>query len=174
MQDTIAIWKSPISSADPLSVLLATHRVIPVPGNTTFDDLRDVSPMLAARSGLSTGESSMRDVTSKVAAAAAAEGKRLRRSWAAEGVTSVSSLFRAGDRDQTRSLCAHLLRARVTDTHPNLPRSARERVALTCPEARSRVLLLHWSCVFGPVCARSLQRRKVLLYARSGDSSPGH
>jgi hypothetical protein len=54
-------------------VLLATHRVIPVPGNTTFDDLRDVSPMLAARSGLSTGESSMRDVASKVAAAAAAE-----------------------------------------------------------------------------------------------------
>ena len=56
-----------------LSVLLATDRVVPVAHNTTFEALRDVSPMLAARSGLSTGESSMRDVASKVAAAAAAE-----------------------------------------------------------------------------------------------------
>lgn len=56
-----------------LSVLLATDRVIPVTHSTTFEALRDVSPMLAARSGLSTGESSMRDVASKVAAAAAAE-----------------------------------------------------------------------------------------------------
>jgi len=56
-----------------LSALLATDRVIPVAHNTTFEALRDVSPMLAARSGLSTGESSMRDVASKIAAAAAAE-----------------------------------------------------------------------------------------------------
>src|SRR5438270_7541537 len=56
-----------------LSVLLATDRVIPVAHDTTFDALRDVSPLLAARSGLSTGDSSMRDVATKVAAAAAAE-----------------------------------------------------------------------------------------------------
>ena len=54
-----------------LSVLLATDRVIPVAHDTTFDALRDVSPLLAARSGLSTGDSSMRDVATKVAAAAA-------------------------------------------------------------------------------------------------------
>jgi hypothetical protein len=56
-----------------LSALLATDRVIPVAHDTTFDALRDVSPLLAARSGLSTGHSSMRDVATKVAAAAAAE-----------------------------------------------------------------------------------------------------
>ena len=56
-----------------LSALLATNRVIPVAHGTTFDALRDVSPLLAARSGLSTGDSSMRDVATKVAAAAAAE-----------------------------------------------------------------------------------------------------
>ena len=56
-----------------LSALLATDRVIPVAHDTTFAALRDVSPLLAARSGLSTGDSSMRDVATKVAAAAAAE-----------------------------------------------------------------------------------------------------
>ena len=52
-----------------LSALLATDRVIPVAHGTTFGALRDVSPLLAARSGLSTGDSSMRDVATKVAAA---------------------------------------------------------------------------------------------------------
>jgi TIR domain len=56
-----------------LSALLATDRVIPVTHGTTFVALRDISPLLAARSGLSTGDSSMRDVATKVAAAAAAE-----------------------------------------------------------------------------------------------------
>jgi TIR domain len=56
-----------------LSALLATDRVIPVAHGTTFDALRDVSPLLAARPGLSTGDSSMRDVATKVAAAAAVE-----------------------------------------------------------------------------------------------------
>jgi len=56
-----------------LSALLATDRVIPVAHGTTFEALRDVSPLLAARSGLSTRDSSMRDVATKVAAAAAAE-----------------------------------------------------------------------------------------------------
>ena len=57
-----------------LSALLATDRVIPVAHDTTFDALRDVSPLLAARSGLTTGDLSMDDVAKKVAAAAAAEG----------------------------------------------------------------------------------------------------
>lgn len=55
--------------------LLATDRVIPVAHGTTFDAVRDVSPLLAARSGLTTGDDlSMREVATKVAAAAAAEG----------------------------------------------------------------------------------------------------
>ena len=55
-----------------LSALLATDRVIPVAHGTTFDALRDVSPLLASRSGLNTAESSLEDVAAKVAAAAAA------------------------------------------------------------------------------------------------------
>ena len=50
-----------------LSVLLATNRVIPVAHGTTFEALRDVSPMLASRSGLSTAESSLEVVATKVA-----------------------------------------------------------------------------------------------------------
>lgn len=49
-----------------LSALLATDRVIPVAHGTTFDALRDVSPLLAARSGLSTEESSLEDVAAKI------------------------------------------------------------------------------------------------------------
>jgi TIR domain len=55
-----------------LSVLLATGRVIPVTHGTTFQALRDVSPMLASHSGLDTAESSLEDVAAKIAAAAAA------------------------------------------------------------------------------------------------------
>jgi hypothetical protein len=50
-----------------LSALLATDRVIPVAHGTTFEALRDVSPLLAARSGLSTQDSSIGDVAAKVA-----------------------------------------------------------------------------------------------------------
>jgi TIR domain len=50
-----------------LSALLATDRVIPVAHGTTFEALRDVSPLLAARSGLSTQGSSMHDVAVKIA-----------------------------------------------------------------------------------------------------------
>lgn len=58
-----------------LSALLATDRVIPVAHGTTFNALREVSPLLAARSGLTTGKDlSMRDVATKIAAAAAVEG----------------------------------------------------------------------------------------------------
>jgi len=58
-----------------LAALLATDRVIPVAHGATFDDLRDVSPLLGARSGLTTGEAlSLDEAAKKVAAAAAAEG----------------------------------------------------------------------------------------------------
>lgn len=50
-----------------LSALLATDRVIPVAHGTTFEALRDVSPLLAARSGLSTDGSSLEEVAAKVA-----------------------------------------------------------------------------------------------------------
>lgn len=67
---TPALLKSLMSegTADKeLSALLATDRVIPVAHGTTFEALRDVSPLLAARSGLSTDESSLEDVAIKVA-----------------------------------------------------------------------------------------------------------
>lgn len=57
-----------------LSALLFTDRVIPVAHGTTFDALREVSPLLAGRSGLTIGDGlSMRDAAQKVAAAAASE-----------------------------------------------------------------------------------------------------
>lgn len=57
-----------------LSALLATDRVIPVAHGTTFAALREVSPLLASGSGLDTAESSLEDVATQVAAAAAALG----------------------------------------------------------------------------------------------------
>ena len=52
-----------------LSALLATDRVIPVAHGTTFEALREVSPLLASRSGLSTDGSSasLAAVAAKVA-----------------------------------------------------------------------------------------------------------
>lgn len=50
-----------------LSVLLATDRVIPVVHETTFEDLRNESPLLASRSGLSTEDSSLDEVAAKIA-----------------------------------------------------------------------------------------------------------
>lgn len=55
-----------------LAVLLNSRRVVPVTHGVTFDELYDVSPMLASHSGLSTAESSLEDVAAKLAAAAAA------------------------------------------------------------------------------------------------------
>jgi hypothetical protein len=55
-----------------LAVLLSTRRVIPVLHGVSFDDLNNVSPMLASHTGLSTKESSLDSVAAKVAAAAAA------------------------------------------------------------------------------------------------------
>lgn len=55
-----------------LSVLLASGRVIPVAHGTTFEALREVSPMLASHAGLDTAQSSLEDVAAKIAAVAAA------------------------------------------------------------------------------------------------------
>ncbi|WP_369527102.1 toll/interleukin-1 receptor domain-containing protein [Bradyrhizobium diazoefficiens] len=50
-----------------LSVLLHGARLVPVVHQTTYDALREVSPMLASRSGLDTAEDSMEDVAAKLA-----------------------------------------------------------------------------------------------------------
>jgi hypothetical protein len=50
-----------------LSALLATDQLIPVIHNTTYEDLREVSPLLASRSGLSTSEESMTKISEKLA-----------------------------------------------------------------------------------------------------------
>ncbi|MBW9267263.1 MAG: toll/interleukin-1 receptor domain-containing protein [Candidatus Thiodiazotropha sp. (ex. Lucinisca nassula)] len=50
-----------------LSVLLARELLVPIVHNTTYEALRDVSPMLGSRSGLSTAEDSMKDVVTKLA-----------------------------------------------------------------------------------------------------------
>ena len=50
-----------------LSVLLARNQLVPIVHNTTYDALRDVSPMLASRSGLDTAEDSMAEVAEKIA-----------------------------------------------------------------------------------------------------------
>lgn len=50
-----------------LSALLATDRLIPVTHGATYDDLRDVSPLLASRSGLSTEDSSLGEVAELLA-----------------------------------------------------------------------------------------------------------
>jgi hypothetical protein len=50
-----------------LSTLLAGERLVPVVHRTTYEALRNVSPLLASRSGLSTAEESMADVAAKLA-----------------------------------------------------------------------------------------------------------
>jgi hypothetical protein len=50
-----------------LSVLLAREQLVPIVHNTTYDALREVSPMLASRHGLNTAEMSMSDVAAKLA-----------------------------------------------------------------------------------------------------------
>ncbi|MCA6119273.1 toll/interleukin-1 receptor domain-containing protein [Bradyrhizobium sp. WSM 1738] len=50
-----------------LSALLAGERLVPVVHQTTYEALREVSPLLASRSGLSTAEEPMADVASKLA-----------------------------------------------------------------------------------------------------------
>lgn len=50
-----------------LSALLARDLLVPIVHNTTYEALRDVSPLLGSRSGLSTAEESMNDVAAKIA-----------------------------------------------------------------------------------------------------------
>ena len=50
-----------------LSVLLQRDQLVPVIHNTTYDALREVSPMLASRNGLDTAEMPMSDVAAKLA-----------------------------------------------------------------------------------------------------------
>ena len=50
-----------------LSALLARDLLVPIVHNTTFEALREVSPLLGSRSGLSTIEESMEDVAAKIA-----------------------------------------------------------------------------------------------------------
>lgn len=49
-----------------LSTLLAGNQLIPIVHNTTYEALRNVSPMLASRSGLDTTEDSMAIVAEKI------------------------------------------------------------------------------------------------------------
>ncbi|MEL7079556.1 MAG: toll/interleukin-1 receptor domain-containing protein [Cyanobacteria bacterium J06582_2] len=50
-----------------LSTLLAGNLLVPILHNTTYSNLRNVSPMLASRSGLDTAEDSMAVVVEKIA-----------------------------------------------------------------------------------------------------------
>ncbi|WP_087719960.1 toll/interleukin-1 receptor domain-containing protein [Salinicola salarius] len=50
-----------------LSSLLARERLIPIVHDTTYEALREVSPLLGSRSGLSTGEEPMAEVAAKLA-----------------------------------------------------------------------------------------------------------
>lgn len=50
-----------------LSVLLARDQLVPIVHNTTYDALREVSPMLASRNGLETAEMPMADIAAKLA-----------------------------------------------------------------------------------------------------------
>jgi hypothetical protein len=50
-----------------LSALLARDLLVPIMHNTTFEELREVSPLLGSRSGLSTLEESMGDIAAKLA-----------------------------------------------------------------------------------------------------------
>jgi len=50
-----------------LSALLARERLVPIVHETTYEALREVSPLLGSRSGLSTSEEPMADVAAKVA-----------------------------------------------------------------------------------------------------------
>lgn len=50
-----------------LSALLARDLLVPIIHNTTYEDLREVSPLLGSRSGLNTIEETMVDVAAKLA-----------------------------------------------------------------------------------------------------------
>ncbi|EEG83132.1 toll/interleukin-1 receptor domain-containing protein [Proteus mirabilis] len=49
-----------------LSVLLAGNQLVPIVHNTTYEALRNISPLLASRSGLDTGEDTLEIVATKI------------------------------------------------------------------------------------------------------------
>ena len=57
-----------------LSALLAGERLVPIVHGTTYEALRDISPLLASRSGLSTAEASLASVATKLAELVAVPG----------------------------------------------------------------------------------------------------
>jgi len=50
-----------------LSTLLARDLLVPIVHETTYDALREVSPLLGSRSGLNTKEESLADIAAKIA-----------------------------------------------------------------------------------------------------------
>ena len=56
-----------------LSALLARDLLVPIVHNTTYEALREVSPLLGSRSGLSTTEDSMENIAAKLAELVAPE-----------------------------------------------------------------------------------------------------
>jgi hypothetical protein len=50
-----------------LSALLARDQLVPIVHNTTYEALREVSPLLASRTGLSTAEETIADIAAKLA-----------------------------------------------------------------------------------------------------------
>ncbi|WP_229236134.1 toll/interleukin-1 receptor domain-containing protein [Dyadobacter tibetensis] len=50
-----------------LSALLARDLLVPIVHNTTYEALREISPLLGSRSGLSTGEDTMANIAAKLA-----------------------------------------------------------------------------------------------------------
>ena len=50
-----------------LSALLHRNQLVPIVHNTTYEALRDVSPLLGSRSGLDTAEESMSEIATKLA-----------------------------------------------------------------------------------------------------------
>lgn len=50
-----------------LSALLAGNRLVPIVHNTTYEALRNVSPLLASRTGLDTAEDPMQAIATKIA-----------------------------------------------------------------------------------------------------------
>jgi hypothetical protein len=50
-----------------LSALLARDQLVPIVHNTTYEALREVSPLLASRTGLSTAEETIEEIATKLA-----------------------------------------------------------------------------------------------------------
>ncbi|MCZ1829516.1 hypothetical protein [Enterococcus faecium] len=49
-----------------LSALLARDLLVPIVHGTTYEELREVSPLLGSRSGLNTTEESMEEIAAKL------------------------------------------------------------------------------------------------------------